>query len=275
MIKILKGQYTIDGAGVKIFRVFSHDTVELTDPFLLLDYFGSDNPKDYIKGFPWHPHRGIETVTYMLKGDVEHGDNLGNKGIISPGDIQWMSAGSGIIHQEMPKGSDGIYGFQLWINMPSNKKMIAPKYRGIEHDKIQTIKKDGVEVKVISGKYGNIKGPVLDLIVDVIYLDVTLDKNKNFDYTPKDNYTTFCYVMKGKGKFLSEEVDSSQLILFRDINKLSVLSYNKLRFLLVSGKLLREKIAWGGPIVMNTEEELKRAFEELSNGTFIKSQKKT
>jgi len=186
-----------------------------------------------------------------------------------------MSAGSGIIHQEMPKGSDGMYGFQLWINMPSNKKMIAPKYRGIEHDKIQTIKKDGVEVKVISGEYGDIKGPVLDLIVDVIYLDVTLDKNKNFDYTPKDNYTTFCYVMKGKGKFLSEEVDSSQLILFRDINKLSVLSYNKLRFLLVSGKLLREKIAWGGPIVMNTEEELKRAFEELSNGTFIKSQKKT
>ena len=157
MIKILSGQYVVDGAGVKIFRVFSHDTVELTDPFLLLDHFGSDDPKDYIKGFPWHPHRGIETVTYMNKGEVEHQDNIGHKGVIGPGDVQWMSAGSGIVHQEMPQGLHGMDGFQLWVNMPSLKKMIDPEYRGIEKKEIKILKKDGVEIKIISGEYNTIR----------------------------------------------------------------------------------------------------------------------
>jgi len=274
MIKILDGHHTMDGAGVKLFRVFSNDTVEITDPFLLLDHFGSDNPSDYIKGFPWHPHRGIETVTYMNKGYVEHGDNIGNKGVINPGDIQWMSAGSGIIHQEMPKGAQGMDGFQLWVNMPSAKKMIDPKYRGIEKNDVKTVKKDGMEVKVIAGEYGPIKGPVTDLIIDVIYLDVSLSKNKAFNYKPKKGYTTLCYVVSGDGMFLSEKIIRNKLGVFRDIDKLSVVSNDALRFLLISGKPLKEKIAWGGPIVMNTNEELHEAFKELDEGTFIKYKSK-
>jgi len=276
MIKIINGHYVVDGAGVKIYRVFSNETVKLTDPFLLLDYFGSDNSEDYISGFPWHPHRGIETVTYMLKGDVEHQDNIGHKGVISAGDVQWMSSGSGIIHQEMPQGKNGMFGFQLWVNMPSDKKMITPKYRGIEKNEIKIVKKDGVEVKVISGEYSNIKGPVIDLIIDIIYLDVKLDKNKVFNYTPKKDYTTLCYIIKGKGYFLSEksqEVNQNQLILYKDVDKLSIKSDSNLRFLLISGKPLREEIAWGGPIVMNTQQELQQAFRELRDNTFIKDVK--
>jgi hypothetical protein len=273
MIKILDGYHTVDGAGVRLFRVFSNETSKLTDPFLLLDRFGSNDPKDYIKGFPFHPHRGIETVTYMFKGDVEHQDNIGNKGIIGPGDIQWMSAGSGIIHQEMPKGLHGMDGFQLWVNMPSKEKMTAPKYRGIEENQFQSIKKNGIEIKVIAGEYDDIKGPVKDLIIDVIYLDVTLGKGKSFDYIPKDDYTTFCYVVEGSGNFLSKKITQNQLILFRDIDGLHVNADEKLRFLLASGKPLREAIAWGGPIVMNTEKELQQAFFELENGTFIKHPK--
>jgi len=276
MIKILEGHNTMDGAGVKLFRVFANDTVELTDPFLLLDHFGSENPSEYIKGFPWHPHRGIETVTYMLKGDVEHQDNLGHKGVIGPGDVQWMSAGSGIIHQEMPQGLHGMEGFQLWVNMPAKKKMINPEYRGIIKKEIKIVKNNDVEVKVISGTYENVKGPVHNLVIDVAYLDVTLDKNKIFTYAPKKDYTTLCYVISGKGKFLSEKVSTNQLVLFKEVDKISVQSEdnsNNLRFLLISGKPLREKIAWGGPIVMNTQDELEEAFKELRDNTFIKSRK--
>jgi len=273
MIKILDGQYVMDGAGVKIFRVFSNDTVELTDPFLLLDHFGSDNPKDYIKGFPWHPHRGIETVTYMNKGDVEHQDNIGHKGVIGPGDVQWMSAGSGIIHQEMPQGLHGMDGFQLWVNMPSKKKMIDPEYRGIEHDEIKIVKKDGVEVKIIAGEYDKVKGPVHHLIIDVNYLDIILDSNKTFMYTSKKGYTTICYLVEGSGTFVSEKASTNQLVIFRDINNILIKSEDKLRILLISGKPLKEEIAWGGPIVMNTEDELQKAFTELNNGTFIKTRK--
>jgi quercetin 2,3-dioxygenase len=274
MIKILNGHYTVDGAGVKLFRVFANETAELTDPFLLLDHFGSDNPKDYMPGFPWHPHRGIETVTYMLKGEVEHADNIGNKGIIGPGDIQWMSAGSGIIHQEMPQGLHGMEGFQLWVNMPAKKKMIEPKYRDIKKNMVHAVQKNGSSVKVISGDYESLHGPVHDLIIDVVYLDVTLDKNKPFEYTPKKEYTTLCFVVSGSGTFLSREVMQNQLIVIRDVEKLSVTSHDTLRFLLVSGKPLHEEIAWGGPIVMNTQEELRQAFRELEDGTFIKIRKK-
>jgi redox-sensitive bicupin YhaK (pirin superfamily) len=275
MMKILKGHWTKDGAGVKIFRIFSNETVELTDPFLLLDHFGSDNIEDYIKGFPWHPHRGIETVTYLMKGEVEHQDNIGNKGVIGPGDIQWMSAGSGIIHQEMPQGKDGMNGFQLWVNMPAKKKMSAPKYRGIEAGEIESLKKEGAEIKVIAGEYEGIKGKVTDLIIDVAYLDVTLDNNKSFSYIPKENYTTLCCVVSGKGNFSSKDVMQNEIVLFSDVNKIDVKSDvksdNKLRFLLISAKPLKERIAWGGPIVMNSEEELELAFQELQEGTFIKT----
>jgi len=270
MIKILDGQYVFDGAGVRIFRLLSHDTIDLADPFLLLDHFGSDNPKDYKKGFPWHPHRGIETVTYMLKGDVEHADNIGNKGVIGPGDIQWMSAGSGIIHQEMPQGTDGMYGFQLWVNMPKKDKMTRPRYRGIIRDQIPIIQKDGVEIRLVAGSYDGKKGPVADLIIDVEYLDISMDKDKDFSHPINPEYTTFCYVIEGKGKFQGTDLVKDKLILLKDVSLLTVKSYGHLRFLLVSGKPLKESIAWGGPIVMNTEEELEEAFDELKHGTFIK-----
>jgi redox-sensitive bicupin YhaK (pirin superfamily) len=270
MIKVLSGHSTQDGAGVKLFRVFSNETVELTDPFLLLDHFGSDNPEDYLKGFPWHPHRGIETVTYMNKGKVEHG---GNTGVIGPGDIQWMSAGSGIIHQEMPQGLNGMNGFQLWVNMPAKKKMTAPQYRGIARDEIKPIKNSGVEVRVIAGEYERIRGPVHNLVIDVVYVDVTMDANNVFKYSPKKDYTTLCYVVQGTGSILSKEIHPQQLVLSND-TELTVKSHEELRFLLISGKPLREQIAWGGPIVMNTREELELAYRELQEGTFIKTQKK-
>lgn len=269
---ILNGHSTIDGAGVKLFRVFANDNVKLTDPFLLLDNFGSDRPEDYIRGFPWHPHRGIETVTYMLEGTVEHEDSIGNKGIISSGDIQWMTAGSGILHQEMPKAKKGMMqGIQLWVNLPSGNKMITPRYRGITSQEIPSIKMDGIEIKIISGTYGNKKGPAKDLNVDIEYFDVLLDKEKTITYNIKKDYTTFCYLIEGKGDFEGSVVEKRQLILIRDTANLTVKAKENLRFLLISGMPINEPIAWGGPIVMNTQDELKIAFDELDQGTFIKA----
>ncbi len=271
---ILTGHSTIDGAGVKIFRVFANDSAKLTDPFLLLDNFGSDKPEDYIRGFPWHPHRGIETVTYMLEGKVEHEDSIGNKGIISSGDIQWMTAGSGILHQEMPKAQKGMMqGMQLWVNLSSGNKMTSPKYRGITSKEIPVIKMDGVEVKVISGTYGNKKGPVKDLNVDVEYFDVSLDKGMTIAFGIKKDYTTFCYLVEGKGDFEDSILEKRQLILFKDVANLAVKAKENLRFMLVSGMPINEPIAWGGPIVMNTQEELRIAFNELDRGTFIKAKR--
>lgn len=268
---ILEGQSTYDGAGVKLFRVFSHDTVGSTDPFLLLDHFGSEDVKDYIKGFPWHPHRGIETVTYMLDGLVEHEDNIHNKGVIGPGDVQWMSAGSGIIHQEMPKGPGLMQGLQLWVNMPRRRKMSRPQYRGITADMMPMIEKEGLKIKIISGRYDDKTGPVKDLIIDVDYLDVALDKGKGFDYSVKKGYTSFCYVFEGKGIFQDSTLEKGQLLLVKDGTTISVTAKSRLRFILASGKPLKEPIAWGGPIVMNTQEELITAFKEIDNGTFIKN----
>ena len=269
---ILIGHSTIDGAGVKLFRVFANDNAKLTDPFLLLDNFGSDRPEDYVSGFPWHPHRGIETVTYMLDGKVEHEDSIGNKGIISSGDIQWMTAGSGILHQEIPKAQKGMMqGMQLWVNLPSGNKMMAPRYRGITSHEIPVIKMDGIEIKIISGNYANKKGPVKDLSVDVDYFDVLSDKGKTITFDIKKDYTTFCYLIEGKGEFEGSLVEKRQLILFKDVESLTVKAKEKLRFILVSGMPINEPIAWGGPIVMNTQEELRVAFDELNRGTFIKT----
>ena len=179
--KILERRLTLEGAGVKLRRVLGNDDDSTLDPFLLLDHFGSENPKDYIKGFPWHPHRGMETVTYMWTGEVEHGDSMGNKGVIKSGDVQWMTAGSGIIHQEMPQKYDGLMqGFQLWVNLPAKKKMTDPKYRGITKDQIPTIKKDGQTIKVIAGKMEGIEGPVRDLSTETEYFDVELAVGKEF-----------------------------------------------------------------------------------------------
>jgi quercetin 2,3-dioxygenase len=269
---ILTGHSTIDGAGVRLFRVFANESVKLTDPFLLLDNFGSDKPEDYLRGFPWHPHRGIETVTYMLEGKVEHEDSIGNKGIINTGDIQWMTAGSGILHQEMPKAIRGMMqGIQLWVNLSSENKMNPPKYRGIVSQEIPVTKMDGVEIKIISGIYDNKKGPVNDLNVEVEYFDVSIDEEKMITFNIKQNFTTICYLVEGIGYFDGDIMEKKQLILFKNATNITVKAKDKLRFLLISGMPINEPIAWGGPIVMNTQEELRMAFDELERGTFIKA----
>jgi redox-sensitive bicupin YhaK (pirin superfamily) len=271
---ILQGHSTYDGAGVKLKRMFAHDHTKLTDPFLLLDHFGSDNPEDYIKGFPWHPHRGIETVTYMLGGTVEHGDNIGNKGTIGPGDIQWMTAGSGVIHQEMPKASkEMMHGLQLWVNLPAKNKMIGPRYRGILDREVPIVKIPGTEVRVIAGSYKNVEGPVRELTIDVEYLDIRLKKGNITSHVAKKGYTSFCYLIEGTGEFDEMRLEKGNLMLLRDAGNITVKAMEDIRFIFVTGKQLNEPIAWGGPIVMNTPEELELAFRELDEGTFIKRNK--
>jgi quercetin 2,3-dioxygenase len=268
---ILQGHSTYDGAGVKLKRMFAHDHTKLTDPFLLLDHFGSDNPEDYIKGFPWHPHRGIETVTYMLGGVVEHGDNIGNKGTIGPGDIQWMTAGSGVIHQEMPKASkDMMHGLQLWVNLPAKNKMTGPRYRGILDSEVPIVKIPGAEVRVIAGSYKNVEGPVRELIIDVEYLDIRLKKGNTTSHKAEKGYTSFCYLIEGTGEFDGMRLEKGHLILFLDAGNIDVKAMEDIHYIFVTGKQLKEPIAWGGPIVMNTPEELELAFRELDEGTFIK-----
>jgi hypothetical protein len=268
---ILQGRSTYDGAGVKLKRIFAHDHTKLTDPFLLLDHFGSDNPDDYVKGFPWHPHRGIETVTYMLGGTVEHGDSIGNAGKIGPGDIQWMTAGGGVIHQEMPKPSrEMMHGLQLWVNLPAKNKMMGPRYRGIRDDEVPVVKMQGSEVRVIAGTFKNVSGPVRELVVDVEYLDVRLEKGMSLSHEAKKGYTSFCYLIDGTGVIDEEKLEKAQLMLFTEAGSIAVESIEPVHYIFVSGKQLNEPIAWGGPIVMNTQEELETAFRELDDGTFIK-----
>ena len=271
---IMEGQSTYDGAGVKLTRVFAHDHTKLTDPFLLLDHFGSDNPDDYIKGFPWHPHRGIETVTYMLGGTVDHGDNIGNSGTIGPGDIQWMTAGGGVIHQEMPQPTKGMmHGLQLWVNLPAEKKMMEPRYRGILENEVPIVKIPGGEVRVIAGTYNNVTGPVHELIVDVEYLDVRLKKGKTISHAVKKGYSSFCYIISGTGEFDEAQLRQAQLVLFAEAGNIAVKATEDIHYVFVTGKQLKEPIAWGGPIVMNTQEELDLAFQELDEGTFIKKKR--
>ncbi|MEE9913431.1 MAG: pirin family protein [Deltaproteobacteria bacterium] len=268
---ILQGQSTYDGAGVKLKRIFAHDHTKLTDPFLLLDHFGSDHPEDYIKGFPWHPHRGIETVTYMLGGTVEHGDNIGNAGTIGPGDIQWMTAGGGVIHQEMPQLSPGMmHGLQLWVNLPAKNKMIDPRYRGILDQDVPVVRIPEGEVRVIAGTFKNVTGPVQELVVDVEYLDVRLKKGTSFSHTAQKGYTSFCYLIEGRGVFDGEQLEKAQLVLFPEAGNIAVQATEAIHYIFVAGRQLKEPIAWGGPIVMNTQGELETAFRELDEGTFIR-----
>jgi redox-sensitive bicupin YhaK (pirin superfamily) len=270
--QILQSKPTLEGAGVRLERVFGYHEVPLFDPFLLLDHFGSENPEDYIKGFPWHPHRGIETVTYMLNGEVEHGDSIGNSGAIRSGDIQWMTAGSGIIHQEMPKESEGLMeGFQLWVNLPEEKKMIIPRYRGITNDQIPSLEKEGARIKIIAGRIDDVEGPIQDLAVTVEYFDVKLEAGKTFEYTTKKDHKVFTYVIEGSGYSDDAFVESHQCALFSEGDNIKIRTKDGLRFLFVTGKPLNEPVAWGGPIVMNTKEELAEAFKELERGTFIKT----
>jgi redox-sensitive bicupin YhaK (pirin superfamily) len=294
--RVLKSKPTVEGAGVHLKRVFGFSEVPVFDPFLLLDDFRSDNPEHYVKGFPWHPHRGIETITYVLRGDVEHGDSMGNKGVISSGDVQWMTGGSGIIHQEMPQGdSDGsMYGFQLWANLPASDKMMEPRYRDVKSSQIPEVElKNGSKIKIICGKIGDRQGPVQDIVIDPEYVDVTVPPDAEFIHPTKSGHNVFAYVIDGTGYFCQEKnpfsydaegtnyfdiqrdpfVSNGTLVLFEDGDRIVVSTESEpVRFLLVSGKPIAEPVAWYGPIVMNTREELQTAFEEYSNGTFIKNE---
>jgi redox-sensitive bicupin YhaK (pirin superfamily) len=284
----------MEGAGVRLRRAFGFGDTALTDPFLLLDDFRGDDPRDYIRGFPWHPHRGIETITYMLEGRVEHGDSMGNSGTIGAGDAQWMTAGSGIIHQEMPKPGVGgrMGGFQLWANLPASHKMMDPRYRDITRADIPVVQgAGGVRVAVLCGQIDGTRGPVRDVVIEPEYLDVSIPAGARFVHPTPLGHTVFAYVYEGKALFCDQKdpfsyeaegagyldlrrspwVESEHLVLLGDGDHLVVSTNDQAaRFLLISGKPLREPVAWYGPIVMNTQEELANAFAEYQNGTFIK-----
>jgi len=279
--KVWKSIPTIEGAGVRLKRVFGFQEVPQLDPFLLLDCFHSDHRDDYVKGFPWHPHRGIETITYVLDGDVEHQDSLGNKGVIRPGDVQWMTAGSGIIHQEMPQGSSSgrMWGFQLWANLPRRNKMTDPRYRGITAQQIPAIKTpEGATVRIICGRLGDTQGPIQDVTLEPEYLDVSLPAGKAFTHTVTPGHTVFAYVVEGEAHFdpgrnpLDLTCKEGDIALYATPGDTVLVTTEKkpVRFLLISGKPLNEPVAWYGPIVMNTKDELQTAFKEFQEGTFIK-----
>lgn len=265
---------TVEGAGVNLVRAFDGRELPQLDPFLMLDDFSSNDPSDYGAGFPSHPHRGMETITYMLQGYTEHHDGIGNRGRIGPGEVQWMTAGSGIIHGEMPRGEGGrLQGYQLWVNLPQASKMMAPRYRDVRRDEIPAVRPaEGVEVKVIAGTVGGVQGPVRDLVVPVEYLDVSLRPGVSFEQSVPEGWASFAYVIEGKGNFgtTASEAGAQSLVVFGGQGSVIASSREGVRFLLVSGRPLREPIAWRGPVVMNTEGELRRAFEEIREGNFVK-----
>jgi len=297
--RIIQSQPTIEGAGVKLRRAFGFGNTKDFDPFLLLDDFRNENPEDYLAGFPWHPHRGIETITYVLKGTVNHGDSLGNKGTLGAGDVQWMTAGSGILHQEMPKG-DGegrMHGFQLWANLPSSKKMTDPRYQDVPSMEIPEIKDDdGTSVRIVCGEFWGKKGPVDGIAAEPRYLDVWVPPERRKALKVETNRHAFAYVFDGSGSFrdasqplpvktdmvgtsdgeVLSNVGNRSLVLFDSGDEVVVHAGDSgMRFLLVSGQPLEEPVAWYGPIVMNTQRELQQAYDELHNGTFIKRSRKT
>ncbi len=281
-IHIVRGRHAIDGAGVRLRRVLGLNTVREFDPFLMLDGFDSTDPNDYIKGFPWHPHRGIETITYLLKGTVEHGDSLGNNGIIGELECQWMTAGSGIIHQEMPKASERMLGCQLWVNLPAKYKMTHPAYGDITSEKITLVEEENATIRILAGTYKGKTGVFTGKFVAVTYLDINLAPNTTWSYAETPNLETlFIYLLDGTlavNEDLSDFEAKSCAVLFAAHDKTAaendavvVRSGNEgARFVLLAALPLNEPVAWGGPIVMNTEEELELAFEELEMGTFIK-----
>ncbi len=280
--RVIKSRTTIEGAGVHLRRAIGFTDPETTDPFLLLDDFRSDTPAHYLKGFPWHPHRGIETITYVLCGEVEHGDSLGNSGVITSGDVQWMTAGSGIIHQEMPKGdtNGSMHGFQLWANLPAANKMTNPRYRGILAAEIpEVVDPNGARIKIIAGQVGQVHGPIRDVVIDPEYLDVTVPPRSVFVRPTVIGHTVFAFVIDGRGMFGEPDtgvaagaITNGHLVHYADGEAIQVVTADdSVRFLLFSGRPIHEPIAWSGPIVMNTQEELDTAYDELRRGTFIKT----
>jgi redox-sensitive bicupin YhaK (pirin superfamily) len=293
--KIFKSRPTIEGAGVHLKRAFGNSEVPQFDPFLMLDDFHSSKPDEYLPGFPWHPHRGIETITYVIEGLIEHGDSMGNKGVIGAGDVQWMTAGSGIIHQEMPKLSPTgtMWGFQFWANLPAARKMMAPRYRDIKASEIPEVKLDGgIQVKIVAGEIAGVKGPVRDIVIEPEMLVVSIASGSTFTHNLPAGHTAFAYVLSGEGYFDQQRdayayemtghgwcdlerrcnCQPETVVLFeREGETVKVETTDKpILFLFVSGRPLGESVAWYGPIVMNTQEELRIAFEEFRNGTFIK-----
>jgi len=275
--KVWRAEPTIEGAGVHLKRAFGNREAPLLDPFLLLDDFRSDDPSKYLPGFPWHPHRGIETITYVLEGDVEHGDSMGNRGDITAGDVQWMTAGSGIVHQEMPRGNarGRMGGFQLWANLPASHKMMDPRYRDVKRSEIPEVSMEGgAKVKIVCGRVNGVQGPVRDVVTDPEYLDVSVPKGAQFTHAVKKGHTVFAYVVEGSARFDPGRdglCGPENLVHYGDGDAVSIAAEKEpVRFLLVSGKPIGEPVAWYGPIVMNTSEEIRIAFEEYRNGTFIK-----
>ncbi len=293
--RIVEATPAIEGAGVKLRRAFGFGDTDDYDPFLLLDDFRNENPEDYIAGFPWHPHRGIETITYVLAGTVDHGDTLGNSGSLGAGDVQWMTAGSGILHQEMPKGDKQgrMHGFQLWANLPSSLKMTAPRYQDVSSSDIPEVTDDdGTHVRIVCGSFWGKTGPVDGIATDPRYLDVSLPPGRRRTLPVETSRHAFAYVFEGSGTFrdasepkavvtegvgsstgpLPDEIGNRSLVLFDRGDEVTVQAgEHGMRFLLVSGKPLEEPVAWHGPIVMNTQAELQQAMADLRDGTFIQS----
>ncbi|MCI1209967.1 MAG: pirin family protein [Treponema sp.] len=286
--KLVTAHATIEGAGVRLQRAIGFDDPYRYDPFLLLDDFRSDTPSEYIKGFPWHPHRGIETITYVLEGAITHEDSIGNRGSIENGAVQWMTAGSGIYHQEMPEGdkNGSLSGFQVWANLPARYKMMEPRYREIKAENIPEVnEKNGVCIKIIAGTYENTTGPVTDVVTSPEYYDVFIPAQTEYLLHTKKENTVIFYIFAGEGTIVTEgdkseipprntKVMNRTLLLFGEGDVIKIKTAKEsLRFLLLAGKPLKEPIAWYGPIVMNNDEELRTAYEELSNGTFVKQGK--
>jgi redox-sensitive bicupin YhaK (pirin superfamily) len=268
--QVVQGISAVDGAGVHLTRVLSHSTVKAFDPFLMLDSFDSKNPLDYIKGFPMHPHRGIETVTYLVSGSIEHQDSLGNKGVIESGCSQWMTGGSGILHQEMPQASPRMLGFQLWLNLPGKEKMTDPKYFEIRKEDIPILKKDDFSVGVISGKFEETSG-VKPHHIQATILDFIVEPEKQVTVPTNPDETVFVFFIEGQGKIDNQVYDEKSAILFGTGNVVTIRAEDQpLHFVLFSAPPVKEPVAWGGPIVMNTEAELRQAFADLEDGTFIK-----
>jgi quercetin 2,3-dioxygenase len=274
---IIDPQYVIEGAGVLLRRSFGPQRSNLFDPFLLFDHFAFNDPKEGpIVGFPMHPHRGIETVTYMLEGSVNHRDSLGNAGLIGPGDVQWMTSGRGIMHEELPRrGPSGIIaGFQLWVNLPAALKMSQPRYQEVSAATIPFARRAGATIRVVAGEVDGVRGPVTEIAASPVYLDVTLEGNAEFVYPVPHDDQVLAYVFEGAGRFGADaqRVEAVRMVVFDDGDQIEVHSEGGVRFMLMAGAPFREPIAPYGPFVMNTNEEIQRALYELRNGTFIKEE---
>ncbi len=273
--EIIEPRFVMEGAGVLLRRSIAPQVSNLFDPFLLFDHFAFNDPAEGpIKGFPMHPHRGIETVTYIINGSVNHRDSLGNSGLIGPGDVQWMTAGGGILHEEMPRrGSDGaINGFQLWVNLPASQKMSRPRYQGVEAATIPVFEEEGCRVHVIAGTLGNVIGPVTEIAANPIYLDLALEPGASFTVPVPNHHTCFAYIFEGAGLFGEQEINGVKMVVFGTGDRVEVSAgTSPLRFVLVAGSPIGEPIVPYGPFVMNTREEIQQALADLKNGTFVQA----